>query len=156
MIEYCLLTHTYYFLIIQYDLIICIFFNSGLHSIHQFVAEEQCSYCSAPVPFESTEYAFCRGVNCSDGVSQRHKLFRCAASMQVCPTTTTSWFCLCCQRRTSNMGPQALFRMPSYPSDFKISTESSRLELLSKPLCPFCGILLQRLQPEFLLSTSPV
>ncbi|KAL7254393.1 hypothetical protein ACSBR1_008731 [Camellia fascicularis] len=130
--------------------------KSGLHSVHQFVTEEQCSYCSASVPFESTEYAFCRGVNCSDGVSQRHKLFRCAASMQVCPTTTASWFCLCCQRRTSNMAPQALFRMPSYPSDFKISTESSRLELLSKPLCPFCGILLQRLQPEFLLSTSPV
>ncbi|CAL5412635.1 unnamed protein product [Camellia sinensis] len=45
--------------------------------------QRQCSYCSAPVPFESTEYAFCRGVNCSDGVSQRHKLFRCAASMQI-------------------------------------------------------------------------
>jgi hypothetical protein len=24
------------------------------------------------------------------------------------------------------------------------------------PLCPFCGILLQRLMPEFLLSVSPV
>ncbi|CAL5332808.1 unnamed protein product [Camellia sinensis] len=83
----------------------------GLHSVHQFVAEEQCSYCSASVPFESTVDAFCRGVNCSDGVSLSHKLFRCAASMQVCPTTTTttSWFCLCCQRRTSNMAPQALF-----------------------------------------------
>ncbi|THG14156.1 hypothetical protein TEA_020576 [Camellia sinensis var. sinensis] len=77
---------------------------------------------------------FCQGVNCSDGVSLSHKLFRCAASMQVCPTTTT-WFCLCCQRQTS----KALFRMPSYPSDFKISTESSRLELLSKPLSPFVG-----------------
>lgn len=122
---------------------------------NRYEAEEQCSYCSGSVPFESTEVAFCRAASSSDGVGQSHKLFRCAASMKVCPITP-SWFCICCQRWVSKLPPQALFTMASYPFDFNFSTESSRPEVLSKPLCPFCGILLQRLQPEFLLSTSPV
>uniref|UniRef100_A0A2K1XFZ1 Uncharacterized protein n=1 Tax=Populus trichocarpa TaxID=3694 RepID=A0A2K1XFZ1_POPTR len=45
--------------------------------------------------------------------------------------------------------------MPGYPSDFKYLTESSVKEIPTKPLCPFCGILLQRSQPDFLLSASP-
>lgn len=121
----------------------------------RYAAEEQCSYCSASVPFESTEFAFCRAASSSGGVGQSHKLLRCAASMQVCPTTP-SWFCICCQRWVSKLAPQALFRMATYPFDFEFSTVSSRPEVISKPLCPFCGILLQRLQPEFLLSKSPV
>ncbi|PSS32958.1 Cytosolic iron-sulfur protein assembly protein [Actinidia chinensis var. chinensis] len=129
--------------------------KSRLHSVCKDAAEEQCSYCSASVLFESEEVAFCQGVSGRDGIGQIHKLFRCAASMQVCPITP-SWFCMCCQRWVSKLAPQALFRMTTYPLDFKLFTESSRLEVLSKPLCPFCGILLQRLQPEFLLSTSPV
>ncbi|XAR52153.1 hypothetical protein NMG60_11020076 [Bertholletia excelsa] len=131
------------------------FKKSKIQSICNYVEEEQCSYCSAPVPFESTEVAFCQGADCGDGVCRSHKLFRCTASMQVCPTTP-SWFCLCCQRWTSNLAPLALFRMVTYPSDIRFSTQYFKLDLLSKPLCPFCGVLLQRLQPEFILSTSPV
>ncbi|XP_058206264.1 uncharacterized protein LOC131319859 isoform X2 [Rhododendron vialii] len=122
---------------------------------NRYAAEEQCSYCSASVPFESTEFAFCRAASSSGGVGQSHKLLRCAASMQVCPATP-SWFCICCQRWVSKLAPQALFRMATCPFDFEFSTVSSRPEVISKPLCPFCGILLQRLQPEFLLSKSPV
>ncbi|KAL6957767.1 hypothetical protein U1Q18_004927 [Sarracenia purpurea var. burkii] len=129
--------------------------KSWLYSLCKCVAEEQCSYCSAPVPFESTEVALCRGVDCGDRVGQNHKMFRCAASMQVCPPTPP-WFCMCCQRWISKLAPQALFKMTAYPLDFTLSTEYSRLDVRSLPLCPFCGILLQRLQPEFLLSTSPV
>ncbi|XP_052207488.1 uncharacterized protein LOC127811554 isoform X2 [Diospyros lotus] len=130
--------------------------KSKHHTMSESVAEEQCSYCSSPVPYESPEVAFCQGVNCSGGgAGPSHKLFRCAASVQVCPTTP-SWFCSSCQRWVSKLAPQALFKLPSYPSHLNFSTESSNLELLQKPLCPFCGILLQRLQPVFLLSLSPV
>ncbi|CAK9141586.1 unnamed protein product [Ilex paraguariensis] len=129
--------------------------KSQLHSMCEYVPEEQCSYCSAFVPFESTENAVCRGKMCNDGVRQSHKLARCAVSMQVCPTTP-SWFCICCQRCASNLAPQALFTMAKYPSEFKSLIESPTLDVCLKPLCPFCGILLQRLQPEFLLSPSAV
>nr|XP_011462837.1 PREDICTED: uncharacterized protein LOC101299663 isoform X2 [Fragaria vesca subsp. vesca] len=90
------------------------------------IAGEKCSYCSASVPFESPEVAFC---------SEGHKLARCAVSMVVCPTTPI-WFCMCCHRRALKLAPETLFVIPG-------------------PQCPFCGILLQRLQPDFLLSASP-
>ncbi|EXB78396.1 hypothetical protein L484_003258 [Morus notabilis] len=112
-------------------------------------ATEQCCYCSAPVPFESPEVAFCQGVD------QRHKLARCAVSMEICPTTPI-WFCSCCHRQVYRLAPETLFTLLGYPSDFKSSAESSDSNVSSKPLCPFCGILLQRLQPDFLLSASPV
>ncbi|XP_050235832.1 uncharacterized protein LOC126685889 [Mercurialis annua] len=112
--------------------------------------EEQCSYCSASVPFNSPEIASCRGLE------QNHKLARCAVSMQVCPVKPL-WFCKCCSRQISKLAPEALFTMARYPQDFKSLMDSScLLEKMSKPLCPFCGILLQRLQPDFLLSASPV
>lgn len=91
------------------------------------IAEEKCSYCLASVPFESPEVAFCQG--------KGHKLARCAVSMVVCPTTPL-WFCMCCHRRAFKLAPEKLFVIPG-------------------PQCPFCGILLQRLQPDFLLSSSP-
>lgn len=125
-----------------------------LHSVCEYVAGEQCSYCSACVPFESPEIAFCQGAKCSGGVGQSHKLARCAVCMQVCPATP-SWFCTCCQRYSSKLAPPQFFLMPRYPLDFKSSTESCTLNNFSKPFCPFCGILLQRLQPVFLLSASP-
>ncbi|KAK7818749.1 hypothetical protein CFP56_041101, partial [Quercus suber] len=118
-------------------------------------AAEQCSYCSASVPFESPEVGFCRGVESDSGTGQSHRLPRCAVSMQVCPTTPL-WFCICCNRWGSRLAPETLFSMSEYPLDFKSSTESSVLEVPSKPLCPFCGLLLQRRQPDFLLSASPV
>ncbi|RVW89056.1 hypothetical protein CK203_029326 [Vitis vinifera] len=88
-----------------------------LHSVCEYVAGEQCSYCSACVPFESPEIAFCQGAKCSGGVGQSHKLARCAVCMQI-------------------------------STGFKSSTESCTLNSFSKPFCPFCGILLQRLQPR--------
>ncbi|XP_021802598.1 uncharacterized protein LOC110746665 [Prunus avium] len=113
----------------------------------KYLAAEKCSYCSASVPFESPEVAFCQG--------RGHKLVRCAISMVVCPTTPT-WFCICCHRRAFKLAPETLFAIPGYPFNFKsLTTSSSMLEVSLKPLCPFCGILLQRLQPDFLLSASP-
>lgn len=129
--------------------------KSKLCSVSEYVAEEQCSYCSASVPFESAEAAFCQGVKCNNGAGQKHKLARCSVSMLVNPITP-SWFCVCCHRWASKLAPQALFTMLRYPKDVDSSSTTSALEAISKPLCPFCGILLQRLQPEFLLSASPV
>lgn len=123
--------------------------DSRLCSTCDYIAIEQCNYCPASVPFESPEVAFCQG-----GVSGRsHKLTRCSVSMRVCPTTPL-WFCTCCQRWASKLAPHSFFKMPRYPLDCK--TEFKNLDVLSKPMCPFCGILLQRLQPDFLLSASPV
>lgn len=121
----------------------------------KYVKEEQCSYCSASVLFESPEVAFCQGSERVNGVSQKHELVRCAASMQVCPATPL-WFCKCCHRSVSNLAPESLFSMPRYPEDIKSLTVSTSRVEFAKPWCPFCGILLQRLQPGFLLSASPV
>ncbi|OVA04709.1 WD40 repeat [Macleaya cordata] len=54
-----------------------------LHSISEYVPEEQCRFCPASVPFESPEVASCVGSKNSNGVCERHKLSRCAASMQL-------------------------------------------------------------------------
>ncbi|XP_030463314.1 uncharacterized protein LOC115683051 isoform X2 [Syzygium oleosum] len=120
----------------------------------EHVKEEQCPYCSASVPFESPEVAYCQGANSNGNVGQRHKLVRCAVSMQICPTTPL-WFCICCHRRASKLAPEPLFTMVECPENFS-SLVGSSLRVASKPFCPFCGILLQRHQPEFLLSTVPV
>ncbi|XP_038885356.1 uncharacterized protein LOC120075765 isoform X2 [Benincasa hispida] len=117
-------------------------------------AMEQCTYCSAPVPFESPELGFCQGDKRNTGVSQSHKLVRCSVSMQVCPATTPLWFCMCCYRNAFRLAPDVLFQLSETPN-FR-SLKLSNLEIPSKPLCPFCGILLQRRQPDFLLSACPV
>ncbi|KAL4562973.1 hypothetical protein LXL04_027004 [Taraxacum kok-saghyz] len=113
----------------------------------RYVAEEECSYCSSPVPFNNTEVAFCQNEN--------HKLTRCAVSMTVGPLTPL-WFCVSCTRWVSNFAPGSLFTLNKYPPpvDFEKSLQNG--ENVSKAMCPFCGVLLQRLQPDFLLSTSPV
>ncbi|KAK4273836.1 hypothetical protein QN277_017155 [Acacia crassicarpa] len=118
-------------------------------------AVERCSFCSACVPFESPEVGFCSGEDDSSGKGQRHRLLRCATSMQVCPIAPL-WFCICCHRSAFRLPPDALFRMSAYPADFKSSTNTSTLSVSAKPLCPFCGILLQRPQPDFLLSPTYV
>ena len=129
--------------------LISISFNRKLPSICDYIAEEQCIYCSSSVPFDSPEIAFCQGA------AQSHKLARCAVTMKVCPSTP-SWFCSSCQRYSSKLAPPQFFLIPRYPLDFKSLTESRNTSNnLSKPFCPFCGILLQRLQPVFLLSASP-
>ncbi|XP_038684999.1 uncharacterized protein LOC119984946 isoform X2 [Tripterygium wilfordii] len=121
----------------------------------EYVAEEACSYCSGSVLFDSPEVAFCQGLEIVDGVSHSHKLPRCSVSMQVCPATPL-WFCKCCHRWTSKLAPETLFTMIDYSIEVKSLTDSSDVEVLSRPLCPFCGILLQKLQAEFLLSPTPV
>lgn len=113
------------------------------------MAKEQCSYCLASVSFESPEIALCQSV------AQGHKLVRCAVSMEICPPTPL-WFCACCHRRVFRLAPETLFALPGYPLDFKSLTKTSTVNIFSKPLCPFCGILLLRPQPDFLLSASPV
>lgn len=130
-------------------------FYSKLTSIGEYVPEEQCTFCSATLSFESPEEAFCRAVSCNGGAGKGHRLARCSVSMQVCPVTP-SWFCVCCHRRASKLAPHSLLSTPKYPRDLSFNTKTNTLEVSPKPFCPFCGILLQRLQPEFLLSASPV
>jgi hypothetical protein len=57
---------------------------------------------------------------------------------------------------TLELAPETLFALPSFPSDLKSLPKSSFSKVASKPFCLFCGVLLQRKQPEFLLSASPV
>ncbi|KAJ9557636.1 hypothetical protein OSB04_012250 [Centaurea solstitialis] len=118
-----------------------------------YVAEEdQCSYCSAPVPFKDTEVAFCEADKC--------KLPRCAVSMAVC-SSSPSWVCVSCNRSVSNLAPESLFTLHRYlmcvDSEQEGSMSLQKAEVvLSKLLCPFCGVLLQKRQPLYLLPTSPV
>ncbi|KAK9672366.1 hypothetical protein RND81_12G096000 [Saponaria officinalis] len=122
-----------------------------ISDVCDYTEEEHCCYCSASIPFESPEVAFCKG----DGEApQKHKHTRCAVSMQVCPLTPL-WFCMCCRRRASYLPPNQLHTTVNRPSDFS-SFIKPLLNRFPTPLCPFCGISLQRLQPDFLLSKSPV
>ncbi|KAI4338038.1 hypothetical protein L6164_016393 [Bauhinia variegata] len=127
----------------------------GRVATSEYFSEERCSYCSAPVPFESPEVGFCGGEDNNSGSGHRHRLSRCSVSMQVCPITP-SWFCVCCHRSAFKLAPETLFKMSAYPLDLKSSTESSSQAVSSRPLCPFCGILLQKPQLDFLLSPSPL
>ncbi|KAK1311653.1 hypothetical protein QJS10_CPA07g01109 [Acorus calamus] len=117
--------------------------------------EEKCSFCSASVPFESPELAYCEGTEHNVEVGRTHKLSRCSVSMQVLPITP-QWFCVCCQRWSAKLFPVAFFTSSGSPLDVEYEVEHRALPVRSKPLCPFCGILLQRLQPDFLLSAWPV
>ncbi|XP_059300256.1 uncharacterized protein LOC132052640 [Lycium ferocissimum] len=127
--------------------------KSQCPSICEYVQEEECSFCSASVPFDSPDSAVCQGLKCDTGNGPRHKLFRCAVSMRLCPIVPV-WHCMCCQRWDSKLAPSPLFKMPGYPSDFKSLSKSITDDEPPKPWCPFCGIPLKRLLPEFLLSPS--
>ncbi|XP_045786388.1 uncharacterized protein LOC123881706 isoform X1 [Trifolium pratense] len=118
-------------------------------------AVESCSYCSASVPFESPEFGFCQSKKRSNDNVKPHKLSRCAVCMEVCPSSPL-WFCVCCHRSVFRLAPEPLFRMSSFCLDSDSSNRTSSDAVSSKPLCPFCGILLQRKQPDFLLSPAPV
>ncbi|CAN0903102.1 Katanin p80 WD40 repeat-containing subunit B1 [Linum grandiflorum] len=123
---------------------------------HTRKATEKCTFCTASVPFESPKFATCSGSETVGGDLQRHEVPRCAASMQVCPATPL-WFCKCCHRKVHKLAPDYLFKMPKFPMDLTSWTaESSPAQRSSRPLCPFCGILMQRLLPDFLLSSQPV
>ncbi|KAI3980122.1 hypothetical protein MKX01_034728 [Papaver californicum] len=72
----------------------------GIAQMEQWVTINQeqiraMQLCPALVPFESPEDDLCGGSKSSEGVHDRHKLSRCAASMQVSPTTPL-WLCVCC------------------------------------------------------------
>ncbi|XP_072065546.1 uncharacterized protein [Arachis hypogaea] len=119
-------------------------------------ALESCSYCSASVPFESPEFGLCQGKTSGSGSNdKRHKLSRCAVSMKVCPSIPL-WFCVCCHRVAFRLAPDPLFGMSSFQFDSDFVTKSLSRAVSSKPLCPYCGILLQRRQPDFLVSPLPV
>ncbi|KAJ8559683.1 hypothetical protein K7X08_003741 [Anisodus acutangulus] len=121
-------------------------------SICEYI-EEECSFCSASVPFDYPDSAVCQGVKCDTGNGPRQKLFRCAVSMRICPIVPV-WHCVCCQRWASQLAPSPLFRMPGYPSDFQSLSKSNIDDEHPKPWCPFCGIPLKKLLPDFLLSPS--
>ncbi|XP_014501984.1 uncharacterized protein LOC106762530 isoform X2 [Vigna radiata var. radiata] len=118
-------------------------------------AVETCSFCSASVPFESPEFGFCQCENSSDDDVKPHRLLRCVVCMQVCPITPL-WYCVCCHRSGFRLAPEPLFRMSSFHVDADTFIKSSSQAVSSKPFCPLCGILLQRQQPDFLLSPRPV
>ncbi|CAI0399463.1 unnamed protein product [Linum tenue] len=118
-------------------------------------ATEQCIFCTASVPFESPEHATCQGAESIKGDMEKHEVPRCAVSMQVCPASP-SWFCICCRRKVHKLAPEYLFKMPRFPTDFSSWKEASAVEKSPRPFCPFCGILLQRMLPDFLLSAQPV
>ncbi|XP_078170279.1 uncharacterized protein LOC144564554 isoform X1 [Carex rostrata] len=125
-----------------------------IQSLCQYTTEEECSYCSAPVQFESPEIAWCNASDLAGGLSETHKLSRCAVSMQLCSIVDSVWFCICCQRSVDKLPPQSFFSISGSPLD--VSCENVSLNSVNIPVCPFCGIMLQRQLPEFLLSVNPV
>lgn len=73
--------------------------------------------------------------------------------LQVCPGSPL-WHCSCCGRWASALAPASFFSLSS-----RTSLESSSLSLVLQtplPACPFCGILMHRLLPDFLLSPTLV
>ncbi|KAF8696134.1 hypothetical protein HU200_037025 [Digitaria exilis] len=121
--------------------------GNRINSACEYAVEETCPYCSAPVHFESTDTAICR---------ERHTLSRCRASMLLCSVLHPVWHCVCCGGMVDKLLPESFFAMQASPLDANQDEGSLDLSGAAVPLCPFCGILLQRSVPAFLLSTSPV
>ncbi|XP_066359881.1 uncharacterized protein [Miscanthus floridulus] len=112
--------------------------------IDRYSDVESCRYCSSPVHFESPDVAIC---------GERHMLSRCRASMILCSVVQPVWHCVCCGGTVDKLLPESFFTMQA-----STIHDEGLLDLsaASVALCPFCGILLQRSMPAFLLSTSPV
>jgi hypothetical protein len=127
-----------------------------INSVCEYSVEEYCTYCKAPVPFESADVAMCSGSNPATPPAEAHKLSRCTASMRLCPVLQPTWHCACCGRTVDKLLPEIFFTMPTSFWDVTHGNESLDLSAPAVPFCPFCGILLQRIKPEFLLSVSPV
>ncbi|KAG2591480.1 uncharacterized protein LOC120673136 isoform X3 [Panicum virgatum] len=121
--------------------------GNRINSACGYSVEETCPYCSAPVHFESADVAICR---------ERHTLTRCRASMILCSVLQPVWHCVCCGGMVDKLPPQSFFAMQAPPLDANQDEGSLDLSGPAVPLCPFCGVLLQRSTPAFLLSTSPV
>ncbi|KAJ3677160.1 hypothetical protein LUZ60_002884 [Juncus effusus] len=120
-------------------------FGSSVQSGFEFKSEEKCSYCSSPVQFKNSEFAWCNGPS-------PHKLLRCAVSMQICSVLKPPWFCVCCERNVDKLPPKDLFSTCENLSSV-VSFDGDELFVA---ICPFCGVMLQRRMPEFFLSLSPV
>nr|CAD1833693.1 unnamed protein product [Ananas comosus var. bracteatus] len=130
--------------------------GTRIDSVCEYSKSEVCSFCTGPVQFKSPDVASCEGRKVEGGEVESHKLSRCAVSMKLCSITEPMWFCCCCNRWINKLAPQAIFTMPSSPLDVNCGCGSFDLDEVCLPLCPFCGILLQRSMPEFLLSVCPV
>ncbi|VAI02779.1 unnamed protein product [Triticum turgidum subsp. durum] len=132
--------------------------GSRINSVCEYSAEETCAYCSTPVHFESPDIALCGSVDPAIVPTERHKLSRCAASMRLCSVLEPTWYCVCCGGMVDKLVPETYFAMKTSPllGAANPDDESSLYSAPAVPRCPFCGILLQRLMPEFLLSVSPV
>jgi hypothetical protein len=76
--------------------------------------------------------------------------------MILCSVLQPVWHCVCCGGMVDKLLPQSFFAMQASPLDANQDEGSLDLSGPAVPLCPFCGILLQRSTPVFLLSTSPV
>ncbi|RLM92411.1 uncharacterized protein C2845_PM08G23090 [Panicum miliaceum] len=113
--------------------------GNRINSACGYSVEETCPNCSAP--------AICRNW---------HTLTRCRASMILCSVLQPVWHCVCCGGMVDKLLPQSFFAMQASPLDANQEEGSLDLSGPAVPLCPFCGILLQRSTPVFLLSTSPV
>uniref|UniRef100_A0A0D9V4N1 J domain-containing protein n=1 Tax=Leersia perrieri TaxID=77586 RepID=A0A0D9V4N1_9ORYZ len=128
--------------------------GSRINSVCEYSVEENCNYCTAPVPFESADVAMCSS-NLATPPAEAHKMSRCKASMRLCSVLQPTWHCMCCGGTVDKLLPEIFFTMPT---SFWETHGNESLDFISSPavpFCPFCGILLQRLTPEFLLSVSP-
>ncbi|XP_062218781.1 uncharacterized protein LOC133918741 isoform X2 [Phragmites australis] len=130
--------------------------GSRIDSVCEYSVEETCTYCSAPVHFKSPDVAICSGSSPATASTERHKLSRCRTSMRLCSVLQPVWHCVCCGGMVDKLLPETFFTSPASPLDANRDDESLDLSAPAVPLCPFCGILLQRSMPAFLLSPSPV
>ncbi|CAL4947921.1 unnamed protein product [Urochloa decumbens] len=121
--------------------------GNRIDSACEYSVQETCPYCSAPVQFESTDLAIC---------SERHTVSRCRASMLLCSVLEPVWHCVCCGGMVDKLLPKSFFTMQASPLEANQDEGSLDLSGPAVPLCPFCGILLQRSMPAFLMSNSPV
>ncbi|KAM0928780.1 hypothetical protein ACQ4PT_001982 [Festuca glaucescens] len=129
--------------------------QSRIASVCEYSVEESCTYCSASVHFESPDVALCGSGDPVTSPAERHKLSRCMASMRLSSVLQPVWYCVCCEGMVDKLVPGTFFTMTTSP--LQVNHDDELLYSAPVvPLCPFCGILLQRLMPEFLLSVSPV
>ncbi|KAK1666622.1 hypothetical protein QYE76_054781 [Lolium multiflorum] len=132
-------------------------FVSRIDSVCEYSIEETCPYCSATVHFESPDVALCGGGDLATAPAERHKLLRCTTSMRLCSILDPTWYCVCCGGTVDKLVPETFFASTTAsPLDANYDEKWLCLSAATVPLCPLCGILLQRLMPEFLLSVSPV
>ncbi|KAG6550067.1 hypothetical protein Mapa_008023 [Marchantia paleacea] len=110
---------------------------------------DSCPYCESTVAFESPEFASCQGSG-----DKKHLFRRCCVSMQVC-AQTSQWYCRCCERRAIQQAPSLFFHL-SLRSQLREIASNAMRQSDTSPCCPFCGVLMHRLLPNFLLTPSLV